>query len=168
MAQTVYCRDCGSEIRAKAEICPECGIRQKDPDSGSSSGNNPGVAAVCSFVVPGLGQVYNGELWKGILSGAITILFALTGIGLIIAIPMWIWLVFDAYKTAEQGPNYDDPDAPQDHLPENHRLPADKCRKIRKMAQRGQSHEEIANEMMIEKEAVSVHLNGECGHDGAS
>lgn len=28
-AGTKYCRDCGSEIREEAEICPECGIRQE-------------------------------------------------------------------------------------------------------------------------------------------
>ncbi|WP_343122707.1 zinc-ribbon domain-containing protein [Haloterrigena turkmenica] len=25
----MYCRGCGAEIREEAEICPECGIRQK-------------------------------------------------------------------------------------------------------------------------------------------
>ena len=28
---------------------------------------NPGVAAVCSFFFTGLGQIYNGELFKGII-----------------------------------------------------------------------------------------------------
>lgn len=27
---TIFCRDCGAEIRAEAEICPECGIRQQN------------------------------------------------------------------------------------------------------------------------------------------
>ena len=28
---------------------------------------NPGLAAVLSFLIPGLGQIYNGEVGKGIL-----------------------------------------------------------------------------------------------------
>ena len=28
LSETVFCRDCGSEISRRAEICPKCGIRQ--------------------------------------------------------------------------------------------------------------------------------------------
>jgi TM2 domain-containing membrane protein YozV len=28
--------------------------------------SNPGIAAVLSFVIPGLGQFYNGTFWRGI------------------------------------------------------------------------------------------------------
>lgn len=35
---TVFCRDCGAEIRVKAEICPECGIRQEGGSATSSTG----------------------------------------------------------------------------------------------------------------------------------
>lgn len=98
----VYCRDCGSEIRARAEICPECGIRQQQPDHGSgTTEKDPGLAAAASFVIPGLGQVYNGEILKGFIAGTIVIGLAITVIGLIVAIPIWIWLVYDAYKTAD-------------------------------------------------------------------
>jgi TM2 domain-containing membrane protein YozV len=27
---------------------------------------NPGVAAVLSLVIPGVGQIYNGDFWRGI------------------------------------------------------------------------------------------------------
>ncbi len=27
---------------------------------------NPGTAAVLSFLVPGVGQLYNGKIWRGI------------------------------------------------------------------------------------------------------
>lgn len=103
----VYCRDCGAEIRAQAEICPECGIRQKDPPSTTSDGSekDPGLAAVGSFVIPGVGQVYNGEILKGIIGGVLFFAFALTGIGLIIAVPLWVWLIYDAYKTADAAGN---------------------------------------------------------------
>lgn len=97
---TVYCRDCGSEIAARAEICPECGIRQQPPDT-DDSGTDAGIAAAASFVIPGLGQVVNGEVTKGIALGVLTVGLALTGIGLILAIPIWLWLVYDAYRTAD-------------------------------------------------------------------
>lgn len=103
--RTVFCRDCGNELDERAEICPGCGIRQKQPEYQAPLQTQPqkdsGIAAIASFVIPGLGQVYNGEIAKGIILGLVTIAFAITGIGLLIAIPMWIWLVYDAYKTAE-------------------------------------------------------------------
>jgi hypothetical protein len=38
-----FCQECGSVIRVKAAICPQCGVRQA---SGSSSGRNRVVAAL--------------------------------------------------------------------------------------------------------------------------
>lgn len=98
----VFCRDCGNVIKERAEICPECGIRQRDPES-STPEKSPGLAAVASFLIPGLGQVYNGQIAKGIITGAITIVAAITVVGLILALPLWIWLIYDAYKVAERG-----------------------------------------------------------------
>lgn len=102
----VYCRDCGEVISEKAEICPECGVRQKEPEfqqpAQPQKQKDSGIAAIASFLVPGLGQVYNGQIAKGIIAGIIVILSAITVIGLVIAVPLWIWLVYDAYKTAEQ------------------------------------------------------------------
>lgn len=99
--ETVYCRDCGAEIAARAEICPECGIRQRPPEGSDDDGMSAGIAAVASFFIPGLGQVFNGEITKGLIIGPIFILTAITGIGLLIAIPLWIWAVYDAYTGAQ-------------------------------------------------------------------
>lgn len=105
----VYCRECGATISETAEACPECGAKQQPRQTNTTPlqtgsmdprDNNPGLAAAASFVIPGLGQVYNGQIGKGIVMGAITFAFALTGIGLIIALPIWIYLVYDAYKVA--------------------------------------------------------------------
>lgn len=98
----VFCRDCGATIHERAEICPECGIRQREPES-SSPEKSPGLAAVASFFVPGLGQVYNGEIAKGLVFMAVTIGLAITVIGLVLAFPLWIWLIYDAYTVAERG-----------------------------------------------------------------
>ncbi len=64
-----------------------------------------GLAAVLSFLIPGLGQIYNGEFGKGavlivlaIVSGIL--IFLLIGIPFYIAI--WIYGMIDAYKGAER------------------------------------------------------------------
>jgi TM2 domain-containing membrane protein YozV len=31
-----------------------------------SSTKNPGTAAVLSLIIPGIGQFYNGDIWRGI------------------------------------------------------------------------------------------------------
>jgi TM2 domain-containing membrane protein YozV len=31
-----------------------------------SSLKNPGTAAVLSLIIPGVGQIYNGDLWRGV------------------------------------------------------------------------------------------------------
>jgi TM2 domain-containing membrane protein YozV len=66
---------------------------------------NPGVAAILSFIIPGLGQIYNGEIRKGILY-LIGYLIAFASItifvGFLAAPVIWIYGMIDAYKTAEK------------------------------------------------------------------
>jgi TM2 domain-containing membrane protein YozV len=58
----------------------------------------PVVAALCSTIIPGLGQVYNGESVKGI------IVFALTLMGLVFLIlpglMVWLFSAYSAYTVA--------------------------------------------------------------------
>jgi len=66
---------------------------------------NPGVAAVLSFFVTGLGQIYNGQIVKGVLFiiiQAINALLMYVLIGFITFPIFWIWGMFDAYRTAEK------------------------------------------------------------------
>lgn len=65
---------------------------------------NPGLAAVLSFFITGLGQIYNGQIGKGIVCALVY--FACWGltaivIGWVFLLPLWIWGIFDAYRTAE-------------------------------------------------------------------
>ena len=91
----------------------------------------PGMAAVLSFIFNGLGQIYNGQIKKGLLiifissvsmfifiMGAILIGFwilgrlvsstylvvgsVLFGIGLIAICILGIWSIFDAYNFAKK------------------------------------------------------------------
>lgn len=66
---------------------------------------NPGLAAVLSFFYMGLGQIYNGQLSKGILfiiAYTISCLLIFVIIGFITTPIMWIYGMYDAYKSAEK------------------------------------------------------------------
>jgi len=66
---------------------------------------NPGVAAVLSFFITGLGQIYNGQIAKGVLFiiiQAINVLLMYVLIGFVTGPIFWIWGMVDAYRTAER------------------------------------------------------------------
>ncbi|MBB5173882.1 hypothetical protein [Texcoconibacillus texcoconensis] len=66
---------------------------------------NAGLAAVLSFFFSGLGQIYNGEIGKGIafiLAQFINALLMLIIIGFITYPITWIFGMIDAYKSAER------------------------------------------------------------------
>ncbi|GAX91207.1 hypothetical protein [Effusibacillus lacus] len=66
---------------------------------------NPGIAAVLSFFFAGLGQIYNGQIGKGIgfiVAYFISVLLMFVLIGFITTPILWIWGMYDAYKTAER------------------------------------------------------------------
>ncbi len=82
------CSECFAEIKGEA-YCKDClpaktGRVKKEERS-------PALAAVLSFIIAGLGQIYNGQIGKGLL-----IFFT----GWLI-IP-WIVGIFDAYNTAKK------------------------------------------------------------------
>ncbi len=95
-----FCRNCGSELKNNdAGICPSCGMRLQEPGTAMpEQKKNPVIAALCSFFIPGLGQVYNGEVGKGF---AILIGTLIGAVFLLIpGIIVWIIGIYDAYKTA--------------------------------------------------------------------
>ena len=66
---------------------------------------NPGIAAVASFFYAGLGQIYNGEIGKGILLiivQTINVFLMFLIIGFFTFPIVWIYGIYDAYKTAEK------------------------------------------------------------------
>jgi TM2 domain-containing membrane protein YozV len=101
------CPHCGFESRDESpRFCSACGARMDGfppawyPASGMTvrEQKSTTVAGFCSSVLPGLGQVYNGETAKGY------ILFLLTVAGLVIfLIPgliVWLYSLYDAYAVA--------------------------------------------------------------------
>lgn len=66
---------------------------------------NPGWATVLSFFFAGLGQIYNGEIGKGLLFLIVQLFnFLLTFvlIGWLTAPVVWVWGIVDAYRSAEK------------------------------------------------------------------
>ncbi len=66
---------------------------------------HPGIAAVLCFFWSGLGQIYNGQIMKGLLLIVVQfvnclLMFVL--IGFITWPIVWIWSLYDAYTTAER------------------------------------------------------------------
>ena len=66
---------------------------------------NPGLAAVLSFFYMGLGQIYNGQIAKGV---AFIVIYTFSWIMIIVLIGLlttpvlWIYGMYDAYKSAER------------------------------------------------------------------
>lgn len=98
----VYCRDCGSIIKERAEICPECGVRQRS--AFLSNVDESGVAAVASLLIPGAGQIFLGHLERGLLFIAATFVAAFMSmflVGIPVLLGVWVYAIYDAYKLGE-------------------------------------------------------------------
>jgi TM2 domain-containing membrane protein YozV len=66
---------------------------------------NPGLAAVFSFFWTGLGQVYNGQIAKGIVFIVVfglSLLMTAILIGFITSPIIWIYGMYDAYHSAQK------------------------------------------------------------------
>jgi predicted RNA-binding Zn-ribbon protein involved in translation (DUF1610 family) len=69
MNEICRCPYCGEEILAQAKKCKHCGefldgeLRRRNAPRKWS----PGVAAVLSFIIPGLGQMYKGQIGNGLV-----------------------------------------------------------------------------------------------------
>jgi len=66
---------------------------------------NAGLAAVLSFFYMGLGQIYNGQIGKGvffIILYTISWFLCLVIVGFLTTPIMWVWGMYDAYKTSEK------------------------------------------------------------------
>lgn len=94
-----YCSACGEVVAVSADHCPHCGANQSDTEK------NQFIAAGLSFFFIGAGQVYNGELKRGVgfFFGAISVGFLTiltAGLGSLLLLVVWAWAIYDAYKGA--------------------------------------------------------------------
>jgi TM2 domain-containing membrane protein YozV len=107
--KTKFCVNCGAKIDARAEICPKCGVRVAPPPTPQKveyvERKSSGIAAVLSFLFVGLGQIYNGQIGKGIsfiIIGVICLFLIIFLIGLLLYPLFWIYNIYDAYDTAKK------------------------------------------------------------------
>lgn len=73
--------------------------------SGALVDKSPGVALILSLFITGAGQLYNGQIGKGILmfiAAVICIGTAMFIVPAFIALIVWIWSIVDAYRVAKQ------------------------------------------------------------------
>ncbi len=106
-----YCPHCGEKLKSKnAKICMNCGCELKPS---KKEEKNPTLAAILSFFIVGLGQIYNGQIMKGIIlflahGGMWVVAFLLSIVYFIgcflmpIPLIIYIYSIYDAYKTAER------------------------------------------------------------------
>lgn len=106
-----YCSSCGAVIKGEAEICPECGVRQGAVSGGRTDEKNPGLSALASFIIPGAGQVYNGQIGRGgVFLAALVLLWIFymmtLGFGILLGIfiepILHIIAAYDAYNQANK------------------------------------------------------------------
>ena len=100
--QTKFCQNCGKKIDINAEICPHCGVRVAPAPL--SQEKSVALAAILSFLFPGLGHLYNGLTRKGvsfIIAYIVSAILIILVIGFVLVFIVWIWALFDAIKTTE-------------------------------------------------------------------
>lgn len=82
-ADEIFCRSCGEPIKKEAEICPECGVRNKAQEkSDNKSGNKSGSTRTIKHD-PSEHSTTVSENWKYAVAGAIAgwvLLFLLSSV----------------------------------------------------------------------------------------
>lgn len=66
--------------------------------------SKPGVAAVLSFLIPGLGQLYNGDFFRAFLWFVFALILGVSTFVVAMGIPSLIyhlWCAWSAYRRAE-------------------------------------------------------------------
>ncbi len=105
----MFCSQCGAANKDDARFCKACSASLVGSTAARvlmvQPAKSPGLAAVLSFFICGLGQIYNGQIFKGILmiiaySVSWFLIFAI--IGFVTTPILWIWGMVDAYRTADR------------------------------------------------------------------
>ncbi len=117
---SIFCTSCGTRIStaASAAASPTASTpssytppattgmppTQAAPQPGyvNLPRKDPAIAAILSFFLSGLGQMYVGKVGRGLAILVVQIILFFTIIGIIIGFFIWIWAIYDAYKLAER------------------------------------------------------------------
>lgn len=117
----VKCVECGKEYLINNEDNPKsfqckCGGNLETPNNNENTRpvpqqeklvekKTPIIAVILSFLIPGLGQFYNGHTEKGIIlfiAAIISAVLILFLIGAILYLVVWAFAIYDAYDSAER------------------------------------------------------------------
>lgn len=118
----MYCQNCGSQLPDSAKFCDRCGAKVGTDTERSNSNTeynmasimvnkkSEALALILSLLIPGLGQIYNGQVSKGammivaaIVCAVLTFVFFSIGI---LYIVLWIYAMYDAFKDAKEYNQY--------------------------------------------------------------
>lgn len=110
-----HCQECGQPTNEKQEICTSCGCRLMRINTTSAGGGadviypsnppkSPGTAAFLSCLITGVGQMYLGQVKKGLawLLGGIVLGAISAGI---LSVPIVIASIVDAHKIGQKLAN---------------------------------------------------------------
>jgi TM2 domain-containing membrane protein YozV len=110
-----FCRACGTQIDARAVICPRCGVAQAPLRNAlvpsAPSQKSVALAILLSFLWPGAGHLYVGsDTEKGIVFTCISglcFVISWTIIGLILTVPVWfvtaLYTMLDSSRAAKRS-----------------------------------------------------------------
>ena len=113
---TKFCSNCGFEMPKETRFCPECGtatnmapkVVNNTHPTVVTNDKSPALAAILSFFIIGLGQVYLGLTKKGIILFVLAIISGFLMsivIGWITWLLVWGYAIYDAYNSAEKMRN---------------------------------------------------------------
>ena len=116
ISETKFCANCGFEMPKSTKFCPECGTSTDGVAQAVKNTNNAvinpdkssGLAALLSFLIIGLGQIYIGLTKKGIIlfiAAIISGVLMMVIIGWITWLIVWGYAIYDAYNSAEKMKN---------------------------------------------------------------
>lgn len=117
----MFCSKCGADVEHNAQYCPNCGAQlyETRPNNYQTRAQqspqyvtplkNGGLAAVLSFIIPGAGVIYAGQIGKGLLYFIIGALVTIATVFIIFAgilfLVFWVWQIYDAYNITEEYNN---------------------------------------------------------------
>ena len=110
----------------QAHVTPAVVVQHADYQQVAYDQSAPLIAAILSFILPGLGQIFLGELGRGILIFGLVVglwivsdvfYYYIPIVGPVfscIAVGLWIWNIYDAYQLGIRKARGSDEDEDED------------------------------------------------------
>jgi len=108
----IMCHNCGKET-PEGKFCEHCGAvlhatqTYPQPPQGTvpARKKNAALAVIVSFILCGVGQIYNGQILKGVILLVVITISYLIAMGggevfWILYLVIWLYGMYDAYTTA--------------------------------------------------------------------